>query len=798
MRLSKAFLVTFFLVLLLSTAYAVIEQNQMKVFAVTSDDEIALSADLGVTIRSGNGKVWSSVEPLIGTSTQTTEKIAVEVARKYSDRVDQFDYFFDINSTASLVDGPSAGAAMGLLLISMLQNKELPSNVSITGTITVDGGVGAVGGVFKKSQEAARIGMDLFMIPKGEARQMVKLPDGIKSINLKEYARQEWGLTVVEVSTIDDALIYAFSDIESIDINTDAGFAFDFIPREIDVPESIAPMNGLTQSYIDRAKVRLNEARLALSGTLLTDPSLVDAMLSLINQSEKTLERAKLLHERNYYYSAANFAFLASVNASMVKDISDNPSLLESGSTVWDLKLMDLKKQASSIRRDLNSYVPVDYLEWHIAAKERLTWAEEKLEKLINKSQTIVITVGGAEQQDDNLEDLRDLEYAAGWLEAARDFHLLGVESQKKVRANSHFENVLASYSMTVRDAMPLLNEEEKADITRRLDAAEIAKKRGWYSSALFDAASALALANASIYVKNKDLEELDNYLKLRIETLREAMGESKYSFVWAELYLAHAIYYSEAVDFYRSEKQTVRALEMASNGISLVFLAENMFNVGSENYAYFESIPEGEYVTIGPRETPFGSEIVYLALLLVLLAGAIVVLSVLIVKLSKYLRVLRHQSLDSQIESVKRKQIELDRQWDSKRIDEKEYEKKSLDYHSVLSQLLDEKSKVSHLLVDLDRDRAMLLAYEQALRSLKKRKQKGMLLKKDYQKNFDEYNRKIARLRKTIASGRGGISSFGKKPIKPKKYPLVVIKSKKASFKRKPLKSKPKKKKSK
>jgi len=112
-----------FLVLLLGNCLAALEYDSLKVFAVT-DNGTALSADLSVSLRPGTGKIWTSVEPLVGTSTQSTEKIAIDIAKDYSSEVNNFDYFFEIKSSASLVEGPSAGAAMTLLVTSMLQTSK--------------------------------------------------------------------------------------------------------------------------------------------------------------------------------------------------------------------------------------------------------------------------------------------------------------------------------------------------------------------------------------------------------------------------------------------------------------------------------------------------------------------------------------------------------------------------------------------------------------------------------------------------------------------------------------------------
>ncbi|MDP6670812.1 MAG: S16 family serine protease [archaeon] len=761
--MSRQILTLFFVLAFISTVSAVIEQDNLTVFAVTNNDETALSAGLSLTIKPGTGKIWSSVEPLIGTSTQTTEKIAVKVAENYFKRTNKFDYFFEIESTASLVDGPSAGAAMGLLTIAMLQNKEVPENISVTGTITVDGGVGAVGGVFKKAQKAAATGIDLFMIPRGEAKQIVKLPGGVESINLSEYARDEWGITVVEVSNMDDVVKYAFSDIETIDVSTQAVFTPDFVPEVISFPLELEPMHIVTSDYIKKAELGISKARKALGGTLLTDPSMVDAMLSLLNESEKTLEQAKLLHDHNYLYSAANYSFLAKVNASLVRDISDNPSLLSGNSTVWDIKLLNLKKDLESMKRDLNTPLSVDSIEWYISARQRLNWAEEKIETLLGDSDTIVITVGSEEDEMKALEKLRDFEYASAWLEAARDFYAISLSTDRLVTQDTHFDTQLDTYLVNVENALTMLTDEEKDDILRRYSSAKLAKEKRWTASALFDAVSAFALADSSIYIKNRSLEELDDELKLRIESLQQEMNEDERPSVWPRLYLDHASYYSKGVDFYRSQNENSRALEMVKSGVSLVFLAESMFNVTQETKTYFNSLPPERYFSASTPavfgDEGFVTEFFYLLVILALMAIAAVVLLVILITISKKLKSVGRYSLNRKIIETRRLQGNLENDWANKKISKEEYEQKQMQYHVKLTHLLDEVSALSRLLVDLDRDQAMLLAFEQALRNLKKQKKKNLLVEEDYMKNFGYYNKQIASLKKGISEKKKQIA---------------------------------------
>ena len=136
-----------FLLLFSASGFAVIDEGTLKIYAVTTDGE-GLVATLHLELEPGEGKIWSAGTPLVRTSTQNAERMAVQVAREFYPKVDSYDYKYTIDSPASVVDGPSAGAAMALLTVSSLLDRRVPANVSITGTIREDGRIGPVGGVF--------------------------------------------------------------------------------------------------------------------------------------------------------------------------------------------------------------------------------------------------------------------------------------------------------------------------------------------------------------------------------------------------------------------------------------------------------------------------------------------------------------------------------------------------------------------------------------------------------------------------------------------------------------------------
>ncbi|MEM4256897.1 MAG: S16 family serine protease, partial [Candidatus Diapherotrites archaeon] len=290
---TKSLLTITILLFISFNAFAVLKTGSTPIYAVTTEGQ-GLVATLHLEIEKGQGKIWTNVSPLVGTSTQNAEITAVNVAKKYFKDVDNYDYKFSIKSSASVVDGPSAGAAMALLVISMLTDKELPKNVSISGTITQNGQIGPVGGIYEKAKEASKTGIKLFMIPKGEAIQ-TKKDNGIGSVNLIEYAPKEWGMKVVEVKNIDEALKLAYSDIEKIDVNTNVDKAIpEFIPQKIQLQKETSDFKLLVTNYIKKAKEQVKEARLAISSSLIDDPELVFALQQTVNESESMIQKAEI------------------------------------------------------------------------------------------------------------------------------------------------------------------------------------------------------------------------------------------------------------------------------------------------------------------------------------------------------------------------------------------------------------------------------------------------------------------------------------------------------------------------
>jgi len=105
---------------------------------------------------------------------------------------------FELNIDTGSIGGPSAGLAFTLTLIDELTPGELTGgrSVAVTGTINLDGTVGAIGGLRQKASAVAQVGVDTFIVPASQGQ------DDIAAA--REAAGRD--LEVIPVATLDEAI----------------------------------------------------------------------------------------------------------------------------------------------------------------------------------------------------------------------------------------------------------------------------------------------------------------------------------------------------------------------------------------------------------------------------------------------------------------------------------------------------------------------------------------------------------------------------------------------------------------
>ena len=107
---------------------------------------------------------------------------AASVIRNITDK-DIKDYDIHVNVIGGgKIDGPSAGAAITICIMSALLNKPIRQDIAITGEISLKGKVKPVGGIFEKIYGAGRMGIKLVLVPKDNEKE---IPLNIKNIDVK-------------------------------------------------------------------------------------------------------------------------------------------------------------------------------------------------------------------------------------------------------------------------------------------------------------------------------------------------------------------------------------------------------------------------------------------------------------------------------------------------------------------------------------------------------------------------------------------------------------------------------------
>jgi hypothetical protein len=747
---------TFFCFLILlffcSPVFAVLEHGEVNIFAVGTGDGTGVSAKLVLNIKPGSGKVFTSTEPLVGTATQTTLKTAVEVASRINRDARKYDYFFSIESLkVSEVDGPSAGAASTLLVSSLLSDKSIPNHVSITGTITREGFIGSVGGIYEKVKKASQQGISLFIIPQGGAVQTVRIGNDVKKINLIEFGPQELGVTIVEVRSIDEAMALAFSDVSEIDVNSHVSSVLpDFFPDAIELPSHLLPFKKITEQQLSETESVLALGKQALSGSLVDDPNVLVSLLEILESSEQLYENAKGLNESNYLYSAANFAFLSRINALTVMHVSNNPRLLDPASGELDMLLKELETELNLFEEDLNVLMPVSGFEWVATAQQRFSYSRLYVNRLLS---TRTVVVGGS-VSDSRLVELRrvqDYFFAKAWLEIGKAFLEAAPESDLFALPPESFDEATFDLLEKTRALIRDKSEDDVSDILRRVNASDFGYSKGWYVGSLFDAASAYALAVGNYSFEDMDSDALESALEKTILDIEEKIRVSGKNFLWAQVYLDHARYYYFSGKFYVEEEFGSAAVNSFKTGLAIALLAEHSFLVSDSVSNFFEKNPmlvmkttDDDFIsteTVSPDENE-NRELSLIILGLLFVSILIAFFEVHSLRSKKDV-----SSISQEIDSLKNLLNELDIAFVHKKIGADEYEKKKNDYSRKLYFLLDVKQKRSRALLELDTIEAELHSFSLRFRSLKKHYRDGFLTHEEYEFERNYLRRAVAGL---------------------------------------------------
>jgi uncharacterized protein len=155
------------LILLLSSVSVHAATGHITLLTVADDAEsTGGTADLYLTTKPGSGAVYIDSFPLTRIDTQSSVRYANQIAcdMLQADCRD-YDFFYTIRANSAIVGGPSAGAAMTVLTVAVLDGEDLDQHTAMTGTINSGGVIGPVAGINAKVKGAKAAGMTKVLIP---------------------------------------------------------------------------------------------------------------------------------------------------------------------------------------------------------------------------------------------------------------------------------------------------------------------------------------------------------------------------------------------------------------------------------------------------------------------------------------------------------------------------------------------------------------------------------------------------------------------------------------------------------
>lgn len=170
------------------TPYEILDKNNGKevghVYGLGVSGFIGSTIEIEATVfpakKDGAGTV--RFNETAGSMAKDSVFNAASVIRKITD-IDIKDFDIHVNAIGGgKIDGPSAGAAITICIMSALLNKPIRQDVAITGEISLRGKVKPVGGIFEKVYGARRKGINLVIAPKDNDHDV---PQNLKDIEVK-------------------------------------------------------------------------------------------------------------------------------------------------------------------------------------------------------------------------------------------------------------------------------------------------------------------------------------------------------------------------------------------------------------------------------------------------------------------------------------------------------------------------------------------------------------------------------------------------------------------------------------
>jgi uncharacterized protein len=507
--------------------------------AQTSTGYRGVVSTITVTIHNGStcsGRIFVETTPLTQIDMQGSARLAVTVASAITGiDISNYDFFFVIRTDSPVIGGPSAGAVMTVATIAALEDWDIDNKTMMTGMINPDGSIGPVGGIIAKLEAAYNVGATRFLIPKGQGTytdietvkivkkigntQIIQITQRPVKRNVSDYAMENYGIEVMEVADINDALRYMTGHVFNISISDHPITTEDYIDSMKPLASSL--LEEANQSYINASK-EYNTTDVPNQYPFYYDNQIKE----MLKESKDALDVAKSSYDDNLYYSSTSKSFLSLINSRFVRYACNYFKMHKEKREEYLQNIIDKCGSLVNEKGDLAKNAKINgitSMQCVGAAQKRAVDAKNQLESAVQSY-----------ENGDYLNSLYKLAYAieraksvGWWLNISNKFEEYGNVTNEIL--NEVGEKYIESAQQAIVYSSIILQEMGKSSDLLE-DASNLLRNakeeiNEYPASALFEALEALAKANLALELA----EGLDNAkLNRAKETANSAIIESR------------------------------------------------------------------------------------------------------------------------------------------------------------------------------------------------------------------------------------------------------------------------------
>ncbi|HII60436.1 S16 family serine protease [Pyrococcus horikoshii] len=486
--------------------------------SVTSTGElVGVPTDFIITVAPGSGHVYVETWPLTQVDMQASARLAAEVAgRVLGVDMSKYDVFIQVKADSPIIGGPSAGGTMTVGIIAAIMGWDIRKDVMMTGMINPDGSIGPVGGILEKASAAHQAGAKIFLIPEGQRIQVVtesksrqigpitQITTTQRKVDVVKYAQERWGLKVIEVKDIYDAVYYFTGHkLERPKPRTNVIINTSFLESEAkkDYKE--------TEDYYNEIKRKLAESDVGYSTYSYLKAALDDASRTL-KMAEDSLNQEK-------YYTAMSLDFQARI---IIRHVDWYIDVYE-GKDIDDI-FSEVKDEIKSVENYVSNLTikGVTMLQTVAASETRIEEAKEYLKEAEASyyNQDYWNAVGNAAYAYERAKT------AELWAKLGEKFAGKTVISRDAIKKAARDQ--LDNAKLIVMYITSMFGEQNLKDLVDLLNKGEEYYEDGKYSAALFSAMEARIRGEVILdTIGIENVSVLKDKLSMMKEDAKNAIG---------------------------------------------------------------------------------------------------------------------------------------------------------------------------------------------------------------------------------------------------------------------------------